>query len=341
MKRREFILTLGGAAATAAWPLATWAQQGDRMRAYSSKRIARIAVLMAVFSKNDPLAQAFLAALDDGLRKMGWVDGENIQMLSHFVSPGHSLQQATGELIKSSPDIIVAVTTPAVAAVQRETGTIPIIFVAVSDPIGSGFVTSLARPGGNITGFTNLEASMAGKWLGLLKEIAPSTAEAALIFNPETAPGGGSYFSDPFQVAAPAFSVRPISLPVRNAAEMQAAVTELGRTPNAGLIVPLDVFFVANRDLIVGLASQHSLPAIYPASYYAKSGGLISYGASTIDLFRRATAYIDRILRGEKPHDLPVQNPIKFELVINLKTAKALGLDVPPTLLPRADELIE
>jgi putative tryptophan/tyrosine transport system substrate-binding protein len=332
MRRREFIALIGGVV------IAEWRSRF----AYSSERMFRMGVLMAAFTKDDPLARSYLAALTDELAKLGWTDNRNIKIDYRFAPADHRrLQQVAEELVKSQPDLIFASTTPAVAALHRNPGTIPIVFVAVSDPVGSGFVANLAKPGSNITGFTNIEASMAGKWLELLKEIAPQITRVALIFNPETAPGAGSYFLAPFEAAAPLFAVEPIAAPVHNAVEMEATVAELGGHPGSGLIVMSDVFFAANRELIIASASRHRLPAIYPTSYYARSGGLAAYGADSADLYRRAAPYIDRILKGEKPGNLPVQNPTKFELVINLSAAKALGLTVPPSLLARADEVIE
>ena len=221
------------------------------------------------------------------------------------------------------------------------TRTIPVVFVGVSDPVGSGFVTSIARPGSSSTGFTNFEPSLTGKWLELLKEIAPGIARAAVIFNPKTAPGGGSFFLDPFESSAHSLAVKPIAASVNDAAEIEIAVTAVAQEPGGSLIVMPDAFTTVHRQLIILLAARHGLPAIYPYRYQAVEGGLMSYGVDTVDLLRRAAPYVDRILKGEKPADLPVQAPIKFEFVVNLRTAKVLGLGVPPTLIARADEVIE
>jgi putative tryptophan/tyrosine transport system substrate-binding protein len=245
------------------------------------------------------------------------------------------------ELVELKPDLIVGQTTPVVAALKQQTRTVPIVFIQVSDPVGSGFIAGIAEPGGNITGFTNLESSMSSKLLELLKEIAPGIARVALLFNPETAPDGGSYFLRPVEAAAPALKVKIIPAPAHSAAEIDAAIASLAREPGAGLIVMPDVFVLAHRDQILALAEQYRLPAAYAYRFFAVGGGLISYGTDLADLFRRAAPYVDRILKGAKPADLPVQQPIKFEFVINLKTARTLGLDVPDRLLALADEVIE
>ena len=330
MRRREFIMLLGGA--TAAWPLAARAQQPERLR--------RIGVLMGI-AENDPAGPAFVSAFTRALRDLGWRDGANIR-IDYRWGAGDSdrIRSFARELVELKPDLIVGQTTPVVAALKQQTRTVPIVFIQVSDPVGSDFIAGIAEPGGNITGFTNLESSMSSKLLELLKEIAPGITRVALLFNPETAPDGGSYFLRPVEAAAPALKVKVIPA-AHSAAEIDAAIAALAREPGAGLIVMPDVFVLAHRDQILALAEQYRLPAAYAYRFFATGGGLISYGTDLADLFRRAAAYVDRILKGAKPADLPVQQPIKFELVINLKTARALGLDVPDRLLALADEVIE
>jgi putative ABC transport system substrate-binding protein len=240
-----------------------------------------------------------------------------------------------------APDLLLATSTPALAALQRMTDSVPIVFVQVSDPIGDGFVASLARPGGRITGLTNFEPTMGGKWLEVLKEIAPGIVRVGLLFNPQTSPGGGSFYSRQIEAAAATFAMQPLPMPLRNATEIEPAIIEFARNSNSGLVILSDPFVVTHRELVMGLAARHRLPAIYPFRYIARAGGLVSYGVDIGDSYRRVATYVDRILRGAKPADLPIEAPTKFELVINLKTAKALGLDVPPSLLARADEVIE
>ena len=250
------------------------------------------------------------------------------------------MQVLAKELVEPQPDVLLASSTPVVAALARETGTIPIVFVVVSDPIGSGFIESLARPGGNMTGFINIESSLGGKWLELLKELAPSISRVAVMFNPDTAPHA-EYYVRPFEVAAASLAVKPSTAPVRSATDIEQAIFDLGRATASGLIVLPDTFTTVHRGAIISAAASSNVPAIYPFRYMAGDGGLISYGVDLIDLYRRAAPYVDRILKGGKPADLPVQQPTKFEFAINLKTAKSLGLDVPPSLLARADEVIE
>ena len=245
------------------------------------------------------------------------------------------------ELVDLQPDVILASTTPATAALQRETRTIPIVFVNVADPVGAGFVASLPRPGGNITGFINIEAAMAGKWLELLTEIAPGVKRAAIMFNPDTAPCGGSYYLPSFEAAARSFKVEPITAPVHSDAEIETVMTSLGREPGGGLVVMPDGFMFVHRAPIISLAARNNVPAVYSAPVFVRDGGLLSYGPDWADIFRRAASYVDRILRGAKPAELPVQLPVKFEMAVNLKTAKALGLTVPQSILLRADEVIE
>ena len=331
MKRREFISLLGGAAAT--WPVAARAQQPERMR--------RVGVLMG-YAQSDPSAQSFFAGFVQSLQELGWIVGQNVAIEDRWAGGDiNRIQKFARELVEVQPDVILSNTTPVTVALHQETHTIPIIFVIVSDPVGAGLITSLAQPGGNITGFINLEASMGGKWLEMLKEIAPGVRRAAIIFNPDTAPGGGSYFAPSFQSAARSLGVEPITAAVRSNADIESAITALGRESGGGLVVSADGFMVVHRRSIILLAAQNNVPAIFFTPAFPKDGGLLAYGADSLDVFRRAGPYVDRVLRGTKPSDLPVQVPVKFELVINLKTAKALGLEVPPTLLARADEVIE
>jgi putative ABC transport system substrate-binding protein len=329
--RREFITLLGGAAA--AWPLAARAQQTEQMR--------RLAVLMA-HAESDPEGQANVAAFREGLRKLGWMEGRNLRIDTRWAAANvESTQLFAKELVALQPDLILSANTPTTAALLQQTRTIAIIFANVSNPVGDGFLASLARPGGNVTGFTNLESTMAGKWVELLKEIAPRVTRVALLFNPGTAPGGGSYFLGPVDAAAASLGVEAIVAPVRNTTEIESVVAAQARQPNTGLIVLSDFFMIAHRVEVTSLATRYRLPAVYPFRVFTELGGLLSYGSDLIDNFRRAASYVDRVLRGEKPGELPVQAPVKFELVINLKTAKAIGLDVPFHLQQRADEVIE
>jgi putative ABC transport system substrate-binding protein len=330
MRRREFIAFFGGAVA---WPGAVVAQQPDRLR--------RI-VMLNVLAEGDPTAKARAAALRQGLEELGWIEGRNIRLEYRYAAGDPDrLRKYAAELVSLRPDVIVANGTAAVAALRQETRTTPVVFTGASDAVGSGFVDSLARPGGNITGFTYFEPSMASKWLEMLKEIAPGTLRAALMHNPETASAGGTYFRSAFEAAADRFAVKPIAAPVHNEQDIEPVIVALGREPGGGLIIYPDTFTVVHRALIVSLTARFSIPAIYPYAYMATQGGLLSYGPDTLDLHRRAASYVDRILKGASPGELPVQEPTKFELIINLKTAKALGLIVPPSLLARADEVIE
>jgi putative ABC transport system substrate-binding protein len=335
MHRRDFITLLGGAAAASSvsWPFPARAQQPSQVR--------RIGMLIG-YTENDPETQARLAAFRQGLDHLGWTEGRNLRIDYRFAPAGpDQAQRFAKELLALRPDILVGNSTPATAALLRETRTIPVVFVGVSDPLGSGFVASIARPGGTTTGFTNFEPSLIGKWLELLKQVAPGIVRAAVIFNPKTAPGEGSFFMGPFEPIARSLQVEPIAARVSDPAEIESAVTAVGREPGGSLIVMPDAFTTVHRQLIILLAARHALPAIYPYRYQAVDGGLMSYGVDTVDLLRRAAPYVDRILKGEKPADLPVQAPTKFELVVNLRTAKALGLPVPPTILALADEVIE
>jgi putative ABC transport system substrate-binding protein len=328
MNRRDFTTLLGGAAA---WPLAARAQQGDRIRS--------IGVLLAG-DENDPLAKSDLSALTQALAGLGWIDGRNLRMdLRWYGDDINRMRALAKELVGLQPDVILATTTPETAALQQETRTIPIVFASVADPVASGFVTKLNQPGGNITGFGNLEAPLGGKWLELLSEIAPGLKRGGIMFNPDSAPA--SVYMPTFETAARSLKVVPIIAPVHSDVEIETAIIALGREPGGGLVVMPDSLMFAHRALIISAAARNNVPAVYFHSAFAREGGLLSYGVDFVDPLRRAASYVDRILRGEKPSDLPVQFPTKFEMVLNLKTAKALGLNVPQTLLVAADEVIE
>ena len=294
------------------------------------------------FGENDPEAKAQLSGFMQGLADLGWTDGRNLRMDVRSAAGNiDRMRMFAKELVGLQPDVILAHGTPMTAALQRETRTIPIVFAAVSDPVGDGFVAGLPRPGGNITGFGSMEASMAGKWLELLTEIAPGLKRAANMFNPDTAPGGGSYFLPSFEAAARSLKVAPIVAPVHSDAEIETVIASLGREPGGGFVVSGGVFMGVHRAPIILLAARNNVPAVYSDSVFARGGGLLSYGPNRVDMFRRSASYVDRILRGAKPADLPVQLPIKFEMALNAKTAKALGLAVPPSILLRADDVIE
>jgi putative ABC transport system substrate-binding protein len=329
VKRRELITLLGGAAA---WPVVSRAQQPERVR--------RIGVLMS-YAQSDREGQAWIAAFREGLHKVGWVEGRNIQIDIRWAADDVELmQQFAKELVAHQPDIILTQNTPSTAATLQQTRSIPIIFGLVSDPVGSGFVESFSRPGGNVTGFVNFEGSVGGKWLELLKETAPRTNRVAFLFNPKTAPYA-SYFLDSFKAAARTLAVEGITAPVRDVSQLESAVVDLGREPNGGVIVMPETFLNVHRMQVLSLAARQHLPAAYPFRFFAELGGLLSYGTEPTNNFRRAASYVDRILKGEKPAGLPVQAPTKYEMVINLKAARAIGLDVPATVLARADEVIE
>jgi putative ABC transport system substrate-binding protein len=330
VKRREFITLLGGAAA---WPLAARAQQGERVR--------RIGVLIG-YAESDRKGQAFVAAFREELQRLGWAEGRTIQIDTRWARPGEeeSIQRFAKELVARQPDLILTQNTPNIAAMLKQTRTIPIIFATASDPVGSGFVLSYARPGGNVTGFTVMESTLSGKWLELLREIAPRVNRIAFLFNPTTATYFDYYLS-PFKAAAAPFAVEAMAAPVRDVAELESVVAAQAREPNGGLLVMPDSFTTAHRAEITLLAARYRLPAVYPFRFFAEFGGLLSYGNDFLDNFRRAASYVDRILKGAKPSELPVQAPVKYELVINMKTAKALGLDVPLHLQQLADEVIE
>jgi putative ABC transport system substrate-binding protein len=326
--RREFITVLGGAAA---WPLAARAQQRDRVR--------RIGVLMPA-DENDPVVKTIVSAFTQRLADLGWTDGRNLRIdLRWYGDDIDRMRALARELVGLKPDIILATSTPATIALQRETRTIPIVVAGVGDPVANGIVARFDRPSGNVTGFANLEATLGGKWLELLSEIAPRLKRAAIMFNPDTAPV--SSYKPSFEAAARSLKVAPIIAPVHSDAEIETAVIALGREPGGGLVVMPEVFTLAHRARIISAAARNNVPAVYSLSDFARDGGLLSYGTDRVDIFRRTATYVDRILRGEKPGDLPVQFPTKYEMVVNRKTAKALGLEVPPSILVRADEVIE
>jgi len=331
LKRRKFISLIGSAAA--AWPLAARAQQPDVVR--------RIGVLMG-YAESNVEGQAFVAEFREGLLKLGWAEGRNLRSDYRWASPGdaEATQRFAQELVVLQPDLILAHNTAATAATLQQTRTIPIVFAIVADPAGSGFVASFPHPGGNATGFTTLEPTMAGNWLELLKEIAPHVNRAALLFNPATTPFLESFLNS-FKAAAASLAVEAIVAPVRDTSALESVVAAQAREPNGGLIVMPDTFMTARHAQVASLAVHYRLPAITPWRFNTEGGGLLSYGIDVPDNFRRAAGYVDRILRGAKPSELPVQAPVKFELVINLKTAKTLGLDVPLFLQQRADEVIE
>jgi ABC-type uncharacterized transport system substrate-binding protein len=333
MRRREFITALGGAAATPAflWPLAARAQQGERMR--------RIGVLTGV-AADDPEGKVRIAAFLQGLRQLGWTDGRNMRVEYRWAAGDASdLRKYAAELAALAPEVIFAGGGTSSGTLLQVTRAVPIVFAIVPDPVGSGFVDSLARPGGNATGFMQFEYSLSGKWVELLKQIAPGLTRAAVLWDPAIPPGIGQFAI--IQSVAPSAGVDVSPVNVRDASEIERAVAAFARLSNGGLIVTGSALAVVHRDLIVTLAATHKLPAVYFQRQFVDGGGLISYGSNWVDQFRRAAGYVDRILKGEKPADLPVQAPTKYELVINLKTAKALGLTVPTTLLARADEVIE
>jgi putative tryptophan/tyrosine transport system substrate-binding protein len=331
VRRRRFITLVGGAAL--GWPIATHAQQAERMR--------RLGVL-SPYRENDLSSKDWLSGFTQELQRLGWTDGRNVQVDVRSASGSTDLMHTFAkELVDLQPDVILANSTPVTAALQRETKAIPIVFVNVVDPVGPGFVASLPRPGGNITGFINIEAAMAGKWLELLTEIAPSVKRVAIMFNPDTAPYVRSYFLPLFEPAARSLKVESIAAPVHGDAEIEQVITSLGREPGGGLIVSADSFMFVHRAPIISLTARSKVAAVYQFSVYVREGGLLSYGPNFGDIYRRAAPYVDRILRGAKPADLPVQLPVKFEMVLNAKTAKALGLTIPATLLARTDEVIE
>jgi len=329
MRRREFVAAVG---ATVVWPLTVHAQQTERMR--------RIGVLTP-YSENDPVARAQFNAFVQGLAELGWSEGRNLRMDVRWAAGDlERVRMYAKELVMLQPDVILVDSTPQTAALQRETRTIPIVFVVVSDPVGSGFVAGLPRPGGNMTGFSNQDPTMGGKWVELLKEIAPNLSRVAAMYNPETAPFVRSYYLPPFEAAARSLKIEPIVALVHSDAEIETAITSLGRESGGVVIMP-DAFLNSHRATIISLAARNNVPAVSQTSFITRDGGLISYGPDLADLYRRGAGYVDRILRGARPSDLPVQLPAKFEMAVNVKTAKTLGLTVPPSLLARADEVIE
>jgi putative ABC transport system substrate-binding protein len=329
MKRREFISLLGGAAA--AWPLAAHGQQGERVH--------RLGVLMGV--ANNPQGQAWAVALAQGLAALNWQDNGNLSIDWRWAGGDRALiERYAAELVVGGYDVLVAESSPAVAALRRQKSTIPIVFANVADPVGQGFIESLAHPGGSITGFSNFDAPMAGKWLSMLTQITPPIARVAVLFNPATAPYA-DLIIHAVEEAAPSFGVAVRAAPVSDDADAEAITAGLAREGRSGLVVVPSAFTVVHRDLIVALAARYHLPTVYAFRLFAEVGGLMSYGIDQPDLFRRTASYVDRILKGAKPADLPVQRPTKFDLVINLKTAKALGITLAPSLLATADEVIE
>jgi putative ABC transport system substrate-binding protein len=329
MRRREFITLLGGAAA---WPVTARAQQGEGVR--------RVGALIPL-ARDDPEAQAWVAAFDGSLRALGWIDGRNARLdLRWADGEFDQMQILAKDLIALRPEVVLAVGgAPGLRALLQETRTIPIVFTGVSDPVGLGFVESLARPGGNATGFSIYESSVGSKWVEMLKRVAPQVGRIALVFNPQTS--STALYLSTIEAAATSLAMELVKVPVRDSAELEAAIATFGREPGNGLMFPPDNFLIAHRALIAVLAARYRLPAVYPGRWQVAEGGLISYGVDVVEMLRQAAGYVDRILKGAKPSELPVQQPTKFELIINLKTAKALGLTIPPSVLAIADEVIE
>jgi putative ABC transport system substrate-binding protein len=328
--RRKFVTLLGGAAV--AWPLEVRAQQSERIR--------RIGVLMAL-RESDPVTQARVAAFQQALAGLGWIEGRNLKIEWRWTGADVArVREYAAELVQLAPEVILAQSTPNVAALKKATTSIPIVFAVVNDPVAQGFIASMAHPGGNITGFSFLDYSMVGKSLEMLKEIAPSVVRVAVMFNPETYPYYNIHLRS-FETVARALSLELTGAPVHNPAEIEESVAKLERQTRSALLVTPDPFTVVHRAAIIGAAKQHRIPATYSYRQHVEEGALMSYGADTIDIFRRSASYIDRILKGTRPADLPAQAPVKFEMAINVKTAKALGLDVPDKLLALADEVIE
>jgi putative ABC transport system substrate-binding protein len=326
--RRELIAGLGGAAA---WPLAARAQRREPVR--------RIGVLMS-FAASDPDAQLRIGAFDRGMRDLGWLEGRNLHTEYRWAADDDRLRDHARELVRMAPDVILVNSTPATLALHEQGGSVPAVFVQVTDPVGSGLVANLGRPGGNLTGFTTLEFSIGSKWLEMLKVVAPHVTRVALVFSPKTAPFADMFWG-PIEAAAPAFDALPMRAAVGSGSEIGPVLEAFAREPNGGLIVLPDITTMNHRDTIIELARRHRLPAMYPFRYFAVSGGLMSYGADLRDIFRRAATYVDHILKGTRPGDLPVQSPTWLELIMNLNAAKALGITMPPLLLARADEVIE
>jgi len=329
MRRRDFITLIGGAAT--AWPLTARAQQGERMR--------RIGVLSNI-AENDPQMKARYGAFLQGFEKLGWSEGRNIRIDARFGAVGaEQIEARAQELLALQPDVILANAPPVLHVLQQVNRTIPIVFVGVSDPIGAGLIASLARPGGNFTGLQNFEGSITGKWLAMLKEIEPRLARAALVGNSQTS--DFRYFLRASEAVAPSLAIEIVPLAVENVAGIERAISSFARVANGGLVLPPDGTTISHRNLIIELAARHRLPAVYAFRFFVAAGGLMSYSTDLTDQYRQAATYVDRILRGDKPADLSVQAPTKYETVVNLKTARALGLTVPPGLLVAADEVIE
>ena len=331
MRRRKFIKLLGGSAL--AWPLAARAQQSDRMR--------RVGILVAEALEGDPYYEARLVAIREKLRALGWIEGQNLKLDIHRAAPNAvDIRKHADELLAGRPDIVVTSGGTTTGPMLQATNTVPVVFMAAVDPVGAGLVESLSHPGGNATGFMQFDYSLSGKWLEILKQVAPRVRRVALVFNPQTAPFA-ELFVRPIQAAASSFAIMPVSMGAGSFTEIESMVDAFAREPDGSLMVLPDLSAFNYREAVVALAARHRQPAVYPFRVFVASGGLLSYGTDVSDVFRRAAAYVDRILKGEKPADLPVQAPTKYELVINLKTAKAIGLEVPATVLVRADEVIE
>jgi putative ABC transport system substrate-binding protein len=331
LRRREFITLLGGGAATATWPLAARTQPGERMR--------RIGMLIP-FSESDADSQARIRVFEQTLQQLGWMAGRNVRIDTRWGHDAESTQRSATQLVALQPDLIVSQSTPSTAVLIQQTRNIPIVFLQVTDPVGSGFVSSIPRPGGNVTGFITMEQTVAGKWLELLKETAPRVNRVSILFNPATATYAQNYVN-PFKAAAASLAVEAVVSHVEGASELEPVIAAQAHKPNGGLIVMPDPFMVAHRSVVTSLAARYRLPVISAYRFYTELGALLSYGNDVTDSFRRAASYADRILKGEKPADLPVQAPVKFEMVINLKTAKALGLAISDKLLVAADDVIE
>lgn len=330
MKRRDFLVMLGSG--SVGWPVASIAQ---------TERMRQIGILIS-FAQSDPESQTHVAAFREGLRQLGWIEGRNIALDIRWGNGDLArIGEQAKELVARRPDVLLGRSTPTVAALVRETRSIPIVFVVVSDPLGDHFVASLNRPGGNVTGFTNVDSTLGGKWLQFLKEVAPRLRRVAVVSDPTTAPGGGSFYLRAIEAAAPAFGVKVTPILLHDVDEISRAIESFARAPDGGLVMPPDVTVVKNRKLIIDLAARNRLPAMFPFGTLVAEGGLISYGIDNADLYRRSASYVDRILRGEKPGELPVQAPVKFELTVNRKTAKALGLMLPQSILVQADRVIE
>jgi putative tryptophan/tyrosine transport system substrate-binding protein len=328
--RRKFITGLGCTAV--AWPLAARAQQPNRMR--------RVSLLLGI-AEDDPETKSRVRAFKQGLRDLDWLEGRNIRIDYRFAaSDPDRIKRYVAELVSLAPDVIVGNSTPVIAALRQATSTIPIVFAVVNDPVGQGFISSLAHPGGNITGFSFIEFSMVGKWIGMLRDVSPDLSRVALMFNPDTAPYYDVYLGS-FERTPRSIAVDVSAAPVRDLAQIEQVIAKLGQKPGSGLIAPADPFIVVQRETILRSAKTHRVPAVSPYRQFASEGGLMSYGPDTADIFRRAGSYVDRILKGQKAADLPVQSPTKFELAINLQTARALGIEVPSGLLSIADEVIE